>query len=315
MANRLLILAWHNVNGTWCFPSGPGEGRRGLARQLDWLRRTASVVDLHEGLSALSEGRSLPPRAVAITFDDGYRDNLDDALPILERLRLPATFFLAPGLISRTVSPWWEQLGWAFERAQTDQLLWNGQPYDLRGASRFVAYRDVGERVKLLDEVERRAAITDVMDRLDPIGKVDVDKLILDWDGARQLVARGFSVGSHSMEHRILSRETAEAQQIDLARSRAALEDQLGVHVDMLAYPNGRSQDYTETTIEAARAAGYRYAMTTVNGWNSPDTPPFSLRRFIVYPERGGVGFGRVAEHALRSNASPPDRRLGSLSR
>jgi peptidoglycan/xylan/chitin deacetylase (PgdA/CDA1 family) len=301
MANRLLILAWHNVNATWCFPSGPDEGRRGLVRQMEWLRRAANVIDLRDGLTALSEGRSLPARAVALTFDDGYRDNLDDALPVLERLSLPATFFLAPGLISGDMSPWWERLGWAFERARTDHLLWDSRTYDLRRGSRWAASRDVGERLKLLDESGRQAAVSQLVEQLDPVGEVDIDKLMLDWDGARQLVKRGFAVGSHSMEHRILSRESAETQRADLATSKAELQDRLGVAVDMLAYPNGRAQDYAETTVAAARDVGYRFAVTTINGWNSPDTPPFSLRRFILYPERGAIGFGTVAGHSLRS--------------
>src|SRR5688572_9588150 len=97
--SRLLVYAWHNVEGTYCFPNAPGRGVRQLRRQLELLRRVATVVPLEESLRALAAGDQLPPRAVALSFDDGYRDNLDLAVPLLERLDLPATFFLVPGML------------------------------------------------------------------------------------------------------------------------------------------------------------------------------------------------------------------------
>jgi peptidoglycan/xylan/chitin deacetylase (PgdA/CDA1 family) len=132
MGDRLLVLGWHNVGSTWLFPSRPGAGPRGLERQLRFLRRSANVVDLGQALDALATGRPLPARAVAITFDDGYRDQLELAAPMLERLGLPATFFLIPGVLSRTVRPWWELIAWAFMRATRDAIAWEGTTMTLR---------------------------------------------------------------------------------------------------------------------------------------------------------------------------------------
>ncbi len=73
MADRLAILTWHNVEATWWYPSRPGAGVRGLARQLRSLRRFANVVPLEPALEALASGRPLPPRAVALSWDDGGR--------------------------------------------------------------------------------------------------------------------------------------------------------------------------------------------------------------------------------------------------
>jgi hypothetical protein len=121
--DRLIVLMWHNVEGTWCYPAAPGAGTRGLAQQLRRLKQLASVVPLEDALEALAAGRPLPSRAVAITFDDGYRDNLDLAAPLLQDLGLPATFFLVPGLLSYEVRPWWEivvrGLPWRGRRSST----------------------------------------------------------------------------------------------------------------------------------------------------------------------------------------------------
>ncbi len=107
MSSRLLVLCYHNVNSTWCFPAGPGDGVRGLESQLRMLNRLFHVIPLEDAAARLAEGRTLPRRAAAITYDDGYRDNLALAVPMLERLGLPATFFLVPGLLSNDSIPWW----------------------------------------------------------------------------------------------------------------------------------------------------------------------------------------------------------------
>src|SRR2546423_14531892 len=123
MKNGLRVFAWHNVESSWCFPCRAGSGVRGLERQLRFLHHAANVVPLGDALQGLAEGRDLPPRAVAITFDDGYRDNLELAVPMLEALALPATFFLVPGLLSGSTQPWWEVLAWGFARASRDAVV------------------------------------------------------------------------------------------------------------------------------------------------------------------------------------------------
>src|SRR5919204_3246305 len=149
MGGRLLVLGWHNVEPTWFFPAPPGAGRRGLERQLTFLRRVANVVALPDALRALATGGALPPRAVALTFDDGYRDALQLAVPLLERLGLPATFFLVPGLLSRATTPWWEVLAWACTRAGRDRVAFEGRRFHLRTpAARRAAAVTVAELVK-----------------------------------------------------------------------------------------------------------------------------------------------------------------------
>src|SRR5690349_9090397 len=123
----LIVLGWHNVEGTWCFPSAPGSGTRGLERQLRTLHSLANIVRLERALSDLTEGRPLPRRAVALTFDDGYRDNLAIAGPLLAKLGLPATCFLVPHALSGQVVPWWERLAWAFAQARAKRIDWEGQ--------------------------------------------------------------------------------------------------------------------------------------------------------------------------------------------
>ncbi|MDP8978460.1 MAG: polysaccharide deacetylase family protein [Actinomycetota bacterium] len=287
MRGRLTVLGWHNVESSWCFPLPPG-GARGLRRQLLALRAAARVMPLAEALDVLAAGGSPPPGTVALTFDDGYRDNLRLAVPLLEELELPATFFLVPGLLSREVRAWWEVAGWAFARSRRGTLSWRGVSYDLRTPDqRRHAYQRISEGLKGCDRLARDAAVGELVATLRPEGDPGDRDMFLDWRGARELVRRGFTVGSHSAHHAILSRETPEEQERDLRRSRDALEERLQVPATVLAYPNGTARDYDGHTLAAAAAAGHRHALTTVDGRNGPATPPLQLRRYVITPVTG----------------------------
>jgi peptidoglycan/xylan/chitin deacetylase (PgdA/CDA1 family) len=289
MADRLLVLGWHNAEPTPFF-SAP-DPARGLARQLRLVRRLGRVVPLESALSALAEGRPLPPRAVALTFDDGYRDNLETALPILRRLRLPATFYLVPGLLDRAVRPWWETLAWAFSRASAAAADWRGRRLAAGpGEASRAAMLMVAEEVKRLPRAARDAEIDGLIGELRPGGsEEEVAELFLDWDGARRLAA-GAAIGSHTAYHAILSEESPDEQERDLLGSRERLERELSVPAATLAYPNGTPRDYDADTLLAARAAGYQGAVTTIDGWNDRATPRLELRRFVMDPARGPGG-------------------------
>jgi peptidoglycan/xylan/chitin deacetylase (PgdA/CDA1 family) len=300
MSRRLLVLAWHNVEPTWCFPARPGAGRRGLEEQLTFLARFANVVPLGDALRALEEGSPLPPRAVAITFDDGYRDQLQLAVPMLERLGLPAAFFLIPGLLGGTVRPWWEVLGWIFGCATRDVVVWEGRTVGLRGgAERRASLFTISELLKRRDSRARDEAIEELADLCRPADAPCDQAMFMDWAGARELARRGFTVGSHSQTHAILANESETEQRRDLGLSRQQLTQELGVRVDLLGYPNGTALDYDQTTVAAARAAGYTHAVTTIAGWNHPSTPSFDVRRFVLQPERGVTGLSIIPLNPL----------------
>lgn len=289
MSSRLLVLGYHNVEPTWCFPAKPKAGLQGMERQFRALRRLANVVPLEAAIADLAAGRPLPPRAVAVTFDDGYRDNLTHAVPVLEALGLPATFFLVPGLLSNTAMPWWEVISWAVMNSSRRQLNWDGESLPLadvrdRRAAMSLLHRTLKQR----SQTERDEAVRRLADELSPNApQPSAEELFMDWDEAAELDARGFAIGSHSSVHAILSRENADDQSRDLADARRLLQDRLSIPADVLAYPNGTQADYDSATLAAAAAAGHTAAVTTREGFNFPDTPVMELRRIVIYPERG----------------------------
>jgi peptidoglycan/xylan/chitin deacetylase (PgdA/CDA1 family) len=309
MSRRLLVLGWHNIEPTWGFAgTSPEAGRRGFDRQVRFLRRWSNVVPLRAALEDLAAGRALPPRAVALTFDDGYLDNATVAAPVLAAAGLPATFFLVPDFLSGRADAWWERLGWAFAHATAAELRWGDERYDLSGPeARQAALAQIADGLKLFDSSERGAAVTELRGRLRPDDTAQpLDRLFMDWDEADRLVGHGHEIGSHTCGHPILSREPADVQEHELVHSRAALAAHFQRPVDVLAYPNGRTQDYSETTLELMRQAGYAYAVTTRTALAGPGTPPGEIPRVLVDAEtdlrhvlRSGL---RVAKRAVLSS-------------
>ncbi len=98
MSRRLTIIGYHNVEGTHYFDAPAGQGTRGFRQQLQLLRRTMNVVELGTAVRAWAEGSDLPMRSICITFDDGYRDSLDVAAPLLERVLVARHVLSDPGL-------------------------------------------------------------------------------------------------------------------------------------------------------------------------------------------------------------------------
>lgn len=297
----LMVLGWHNVEGSWCFPAAPGVGPRGLARQLNVLRRVTNIVPLRAALQDLRAGRPLPPRALAVTFDDGYRDNLTIAGPMLRRMGVPATCFLVPGILSGEVVPWWERLGWAFTTARADRLEWEGRTWSLPGGGNRAVFKAVSELLKRRDRAVREAGVDTLVGLLDPAGEYRAREQFLDWDGARELGGY-MELGSHTMWHCIMSEETAQAQKADLAEARAQLSERLGGEFDVLAYPNGTRADYDAATVEGCATAGYEFAVTTQGGWNTADTPRYEIRRWVMNPERAEVDLAKIVRDLVKGD-------------
>jgi peptidoglycan/xylan/chitin deacetylase (PgdA/CDA1 family) len=111
----------------------------------------------------------------------------------------------------------------------------------------------------------------------------------MDWEGAGSLLRRGFDVQSHTMEHAVLSQETPSDQARDMTDARTTLERELETEITTLAYPHGTLDEYDASSVAAARAAGYRWAVTTREAFTRRATEPLEIPRVVMYPERGGA--------------------------
>ncbi len=286
--------------------------------QVEWLARGPRVLALEEAIEWItSAGRWREP-AVLVTFDDGYRDNFDIAVPILRERGVPATFFLPTAFLEEPRLPWWDRVACILKQTRVNRLelpLWSdgeagsgdGPPaltIDLTQTSRPAAIRAVIDAFLDGRIADEPWFLTMLADR----AEVALDSsamaraLFADWGQVRGLTGpdTGLSVGSHGHSHRRLAALEHDAQRAELIGSRRILEDRLGLRIEALAYPYGWPGSFDERTRSIAAEAGYRVAFASFEGINHRDsTDSFAVRRL-------GVGSGdsavllraRVALHA-----------------
>jgi peptidoglycan/xylan/chitin deacetylase (PgdA/CDA1 family) len=223
----------------------------------------------------------VPSNALALTFDDGYRDTLSHAAPILARHGLPATVFLTTGYIGTAEMPWYDLLATAIKNARREQLsLPREQPLPLGSVpQRLQALQAALRHLKRLADSDRRRAVAAIVADLQPDGLPGQKRVMLNWDEVEALRGLGFSMGAHTMTHPIMSRTTPEEAWEEIEGSKTAIERRLGVPVTGFAYPNGGVDDYNETSVRLVRRAGFDWAVTTRRGLNRSTTPLLELRR------------------------------------
>ena len=219
------------------------------------LRTVANPISLDDWHSSRTAGCSLPPRAVLVTFDDGYRSVREHAIPVLERYDVPATVFACTG------------------PAITNRLLWH-DALERRGrgaaveAAKALPYEHWR---RLISETGLAAAPHDERAVMSP------DELA--WCAGHPLI----EIGGHTVDHPILARADVRTQRQQIAESMATLEDWTGQKVRAFAYPNGRAAiDFTSETVGIIRQLEIEWAFSTESqmartGCSSTAVPRFTM--------------------------------------
>jgi peptidoglycan/xylan/chitin deacetylase (PgdA/CDA1 family) len=294
---RPVILRYHRVYGEGPEPLYElGLSRALFESQLDFLREHCNVVSLAQIFDALFRGKALPEHAVAITFDDGYKDNFTQAFPALKSRGLPATVFIAVENVEQAMPFWWDRLAAAIHAAPNRPVsldLGHGmESLRLNGVdSRRRAVERACEAFKLMPHGEAGARLDAVLRTLGT-GAEATDP-VLSWDEVREMAEGGIEIGSHTLDHPVLSRLSPEEAARQIVESRLRAEDRLKRPVRFFAYPNGKRDDVTPTVKELVRKAGYTGAVSTIQGRPSPASDPFLV-------ERIGVSAGLAADSAGR---------------
>ncbi len=294
------VLLYHRVNDS-ADPLFDTVSVRAFDRQTALLARHFSVLSLDELLER-RERDDVPPNAIAITFDDGYRDNFEFAFPILRRRGLPATVFLTSGTVG------------------SNELLWHDRLLDAFLATRVAALEVGGKELPMRRPRERRAALYACLRTLRALDPDRRDRVVarltsalevaepderrwskLGWDEVSEMAAGGISFGAHTVSHPILTRIPRDEAVREIRDSRDAIERALGRPVTLFAYPNGSRGDFDEHVKRAVRDAGFRCAVTTVAGANDGGTDPFELRRVGMWDPAPRTAVMRLAWSKLTS--------------
>ncbi len=280
---RLSVLIYHRVL------AAPDPLRRGDVDRdtFDWqmatLGRCFRPVGLVEGIERLVAG-NLPPRAVAVTFDDGYRDNHDEALPLLQRHGIPATFFVTTGTLGRCM---WNDTVIETVRACAGGAI-DATAVGLGRLETRTRSESLAALQTLLPTLKQwpREARDEAVEALAAAnGQAPPAGLMMQREQVAAMADAGMDIGAHTVNHPILRRTTSREAEEEIASSRATLEGITGRPVPLFAYPNGRpGVDYAAEHVELVRRLGFTGAVSTERGANaSGSADPFQVRRFTPW--------------------------------
>lgn len=317
--HRALILIYHRVTEMASDPWMLSVSPHNFAEQLEVIRKHELPISLR-GLNAALGERRLRRRSVAVTFDDGYADNLHEAKPLLERYGVPATVFVATGVLDSRRGFWWDALErillrpgtlpetlcletgeGTYRRELKEAAYYSAEDYQSHlnwsawgtddPTSRHALYRFLHGKLKALSPDERERA----MDAL------------FEWSGAEayaeprhrtllreEVAALGngglIEVGAHTVTHSVLSALPHASQRAEIARSKTDLEEILHHPVDSFAYPFGSAETYTAETVALVRQAGFTSACSTTHGVVRRTSCRTQLPRMYVH-DWGGEEF------------------------
>jgi peptidoglycan/xylan/chitin deacetylase (PgdA/CDA1 family) len=307
----VIVLLYHRVADTPLDPLLLSVSPTNFTEHLEFVRKHHPVLSLKELTRRLRHGK-LPKRAIVVTFDDGYVDNLWNAKPLMERYEVPSTVFVTPGHIGKEREFWWDEIGRLMLQPgtlpETLHLNVKGSSFkwELGGAAHYSMddyqrhrcwhilekdtpsvrhriYCSLLELLRSLPHGERDSVLSELVTWAGDGVPTRSDHRALTPNEVRQL-AEGDLVdaGAHTMTHPDLSVLAVEAQRAEIVGGKKRLEEVLGQPVSSFSYPFGGFRHYTADTLGLVRDAGFDCACTNVPGVVTPKSDLYQLPRFLV---------------------------------
>lgn len=303
---RGLILLYHRVEQLDLDPWGLAVTPTHFEEHMQVLRERYAPVHLRGLRSAMAERPSarLP---IAITFDDGYADNVINALPVIERHETPATFFIVPTAVDSTTEFWWDELehlafdcdelpprlsarlgdrtvSWDVPQGELEpQPASNWRGWEPTTEPRQALYQDMWRTLQAAQPDERAAALATLWDwRPERPTPRPSHRAVTSAELGRLATSKLVEIGAHTLSHVRLSSISAGEQRLEIVGSKRQLEERLGRRVALFSYPHGGHDDFTDTTSRIVRAAGFRLACAAYAGITRRWTDRYRLPRLAV---------------------------------
>ncbi len=259
--------------------------------QMELLARDYHPMGLDQLVQRLNAGQVLPSRSVVVTFDDGYTDNYEVAMPILNQVGIPATFYVTVDCVENRKLPWPSRLRFAFRTTKISE--WTdatGKTWDLRHPeAREQAYLVCCDECCQLAGIAQEEFVTRLETDLDSRAPDALSSLMMNYDQARGLARKGHIVGSHTMTHPNMAHIRENDAEVELVESKRRLESELKMHVPHFSYPcPALTPHWSERTVSQSRAVGYGSAVTTNGGVVRAGDNPLSLKR--IRPTKTAAG-------------------------
>lgn len=302
---RAIILLYHRVARLRSDPQRLSVTPEHLAEHLEHVRKRYHPIGLSELNHALAVKRVVD-RAIAVTFDDGYADNLWNAKAILERYHVPATLFVTTGYVGKNREFWWDDLerllllperlpeklvlhisgrlhDWDLHEGEKESApQWNVTK-TFCPSPRHKVYKELSHLFCFLDNEEQRHILTTLTQWAGVSSDPRPEYRALNPDELKALSdSRLVQIGAHSITHPVLAIQPLEMQRKEIVESKKYLEDIVERPVSSFCYPHGGVEDVGEETVRLVREGGYEIACSTVRTPVTRYSNPYWLPRYVV---------------------------------
>lgn len=323
-----LVLLYHRISEEKSDPWMLCVTPRHFAEHLDVLRYCGfRVAPLSELVTTSAERRD----TVAITFDDGYADNLYAAAPVLQKHEAPATFYIASGQIGHTTEFWWDELDrlvfaaprlprmatleaagrqWSWRLDDTgpqgvsEKSAWRG--WHPAKTDRQRLYKELYELLVEMDAQTRSRALVYLRTCFNDHGTARPTHRVLDWDELRRLAATPtFEVGAHTINHISLAALSKSEQHSEILGSQDMLQKQLGCEMRHFSYPYGAKTNYNACTISILKSAKFESACSNFVGNLTASTDRFQIPRIYIEDWNGDEFARRLCLQSSRVHTLP----------
>ncbi|WP_444995800.1 polysaccharide deacetylase family protein [Aliikangiella sp. IMCC44359] len=275
--NNWLVLMYHRIitdnKAEDPYQLGMCVNGKNFNQQIKYLKKKFEILTVSEVVHCLKNKKPLPKNVVSITFDDGYKDNLTNAAPILKNHGIHASLYVATDIFKERVF-WWDRTIQIFSEARSSEFS-----IELKdGPQNFKANRSGLESLLLKLWLETEDSKERIIQKLldeNPI-TTDLTHLYLNKSELKQITEQHFEIGAHTCSHPNLELLKDDEIMLELSESKAYLEKILEENVDGFAYPGGYIRDDSVNLLERA---GFKYALTTVSGINRFEQNEFLIKR------------------------------------
>lgn len=289
LKGKSFVLMYHRIISSAEMPEYPVQPgmyvfKDIFQQHIEYLSKNFNILPFEYLIENVSDGKDVTG-CCSITFDDGWRDNFDNAFPILNSFNVPATIYLTTGYIGTNNWFWPEELSCYLDllKKREDPSLIKKTPEEIR---KFVnldkdkkdTISTAIESVKLMTN-EKRTDILSCLEKL--LGRVKKKRVLMDWSEVMKMQESGIiSFGAHTVSHKILDQLSTQDATIEIAESLKSIEEHLGHRVGTFAYPNG---NYNEDLQKILKGLGVKGAVTTKKGYFHKTTSKFAIPRIGIH--------------------------------
>jgi len=274
-------------------------------KELRFFKKYFDVASLDAVVDTLRASKKFIRPTIAITVDDGLKNNYDLFFPAVKAEKVPVTVFLTAGLIGTNERVWWDKLAYVFAKTAKNEFslaaVLDGKEFPLNSLSaKRRAYVNIVEYLKGLPTKDRDECVRQIAVALAVAPENDAG--MLTWEQVREMARENVTFGAHTCNHPILTRVPREEAKMEIAESKRIIEKELGVPIWHFAFPNGGEADFNEDLKNFCKGIGFESISTCIFGNNSNERDLLALKRmghtvplslFFINVIRAALAFNR----------------------